>query len=327
MTGPSQGGRVLPCLLPVARSRSRGLCLRGGAASSEELEDDLMGGFAPALSDREVRRVSRAAAIEDLKMEEAAAAEAAMQLEAPGGDTHALSGWNPGSVRDFRAGIMKIDAGGKYLRPLPDKGVLFLEASESDGYMHLLWKRREATSNLRGSETAPAAFQNGTKELDLLLLPDETRVERVLEFNGHRVTAARVYCVSYPDGDAFYFWMQEPSLELDDVLFNRIQHALRPPVYSPDAPDQGWTWESHLLLSASLGLHLRYSVYLLYWYESTNTASSGRGSHTCSCQRRSACTSGTHFAGFTSTKAQILTPEELRLQLQVLSVLVLKYKY
>lgn len=97
----------------------------------------------------------------DIQAEEAAAA-AALRLEAPGGDMGVLTGWNPTVLREFRAGVLQVEGGGKRLCPLADKGVLFLEASESDGFMHLIWKRREDASS---------SSSTSAQDLDLLLLP------------------------------------------------------------------------------------------------------------------------------------------------------------
>jgi hypothetical protein len=162
----------------------------------------------------QINRVARASVMSGIQAEEAAAA-AALQLEAPGGDMGVLLGWDPTVIREFRAGVMEVEGGGKRLRPRADKGVLSLESSESDGFMHLIWRRREPVS-----ASSSASVHT---DLDLLLLPDDTKVERVLEFNGHAVSGARIYSISYSDGDVYYFWMQEPSIEPDDVLFNRIQ--------------------------------------------------------------------------------------------------------
>ena len=231
--------------------------LRGGASQEgEEDSEDALGGIlgkaAPRLSDREVRRVARAAAIDALRREEAAEQEA-LQKELPGGSWKTLAGWNPTALREFRAGVMQVEADGKRLRPLPAKGVLFLEASDADGLTHLMWKPREAA----GPASASFSPASTPSELDLLLLPDDAQMDRVSDFNGHPVTAARIYRLSYSDGDAYYFWMQEPSIEPDDVFFNRVQHVLAPPVYNPDAPNKGWTWESHMAQSVKHGLHLK----------------------------------------------------------------------
>jgi hypothetical protein len=59
----------------------------------------------------------------------------ALKEDAPGTDTDVLEGWNPTALRQFRAGVMQVEAEGKRLTPLPDKGVLFLETSEADGLM------------------------------------------------------------------------------------------------------------------------------------------------------------------------------------------------
>jgi len=105
-----------------------------------------------------------------------------------------------------------------------------------------MWKPREAAVPPSAS-SSPAS---SPRELDLLLLPNDAQMDRASDFNGHPVTAARIYRLSYSDGDAYYFWMQEPSIESDDVFFNRVQHVLAPPVYTPDAPNKGWTWESDI---------------------------------------------------------------------------------
>jgi hypothetical protein len=206
--------------------------------------------LAPQLSDREVRRVSRAAGVAELKAKEKASAVES-GLDPAGADVELLAGWDPSRLRQFRAGVMRVEAEGKRLRPLPDKGVLLLEKSESDGFTHLLWTPREDAVHTSGSGSA-----SSQKAVDLLLLPGDTTISRVTEFSGHPVTGARIYSITYDDGDAYYFWMQEPSIEADDVLFNRINHVLHPPLYASDTPEHGWTWESHILLSVRQGLHL-----------------------------------------------------------------------
>ena len=50
--------------------------------------------------------------------------------------------------------------------------------------------------------------------------------------------------------------MQEPAIEPDEVLFNRVLHALEPPRYDESKAQNGWTWQSHILESVRLGLHL-----------------------------------------------------------------------
>jgi hypothetical protein len=82
---------------------------------------------------------------------------------------------------------------------------------------HLMWNPRDSAPTPATNSAAPAS----APQLDLLLLPGDAAIERVTEFNGHQVTGARVYRVSYSDGAAYYFWMQEPSIETDDVFFNR----------------------------------------------------------------------------------------------------------
>jgi len=126
-------------------------------------------------------------------------------------------------------------AAARQRRPLP-------RGNQSDGRTHLMWKPREAAVPPSAS-SSPAS---SPRELDLLLLPNDAQMDRASDFNGHPVTAARIYRLSYSDGDAYYFWMQEPSIESDDVFFNRVQHVLAPPVYTPDAPNKGWTWESDI---------------------------------------------------------------------------------
>ena len=209
----------------------------------------LASGIAESLSEREVRRVSVAAAIGGLRQKESEQARA-LELTAPGGDTDVLSGWDPSTLRQFRAGRMVVEADGQRLRALPDKGVLYLETSDSDGFIHLMWTPRETatpTGASAGSRASP---------LDLLLMAGDTVFSRVLDFNGHAVTSARVYALTYADGEVFYFWMQEPAIEPDDVLFNRVLHALEPPRYDESKAQNGWTWQSHILESVRLGLHL-----------------------------------------------------------------------
>ena len=211
----------------------------------------LASGIAESLSEREVRRVSVAAAIDGLRQKEGEQARA-MELTAPGGDTDVLSGWDPSTLRQFRAGRMVVEADGQRLRALPDKGVLYLETSDSDGFIHLMWTPRE-TATPTG---AGAGAGSRASPLDLLLMAGDTVFSRVLDFNGHAVTSARVYALTYADGEVFYFWMQEPAIEPDDVLFNRVLHALEPPRYDESKAQNGWTWQSHILESVRLGLHL-----------------------------------------------------------------------
>ena len=50
----------------------------------------------------------------------------------------------------------------------------------------------------------------------------DTKFYRLLEWNGAPVTTARVYVLEYTSvGEKYYFWMQQPDLESDDVLYNR----------------------------------------------------------------------------------------------------------
>ena len=178
--------------------------LRGGTSESDQDSvQDLLNNFAdqlaPSLSDREVRRVARAAALDELRQKEAKSV-AVQEQDSPRGDIDALAGWNPASLREFRSGIMHEEADGKRLRPLPDKGVLFLESSDADGMMHLIWKPRESPP----AASASAGASSPARELDLLLLPGTCRFDRVTEFNGHPITG--VFAIEHTARDTDDEW-------------------------------------------------------------------------------------------------------------------------
>ncbi|EKX39614.1 hypothetical protein GUITHDRAFT_114343 [Guillardia theta CCMP2712] len=142
---------------------------------------------------------------------------------------------------EFKAGKMEEEGG--VLRPLTERGLLTIEQHEDDGMWHLHWTSR-----------VPNRASVG--KLDILLLSGDGWIERLMDWKGEPVTGARIYRVGLNStGRVYYFWMQEASIEVDDVLFNRVDHILNPPTYNESLEGFGWRWTSHLNISLSQGLH------------------------------------------------------------------------
>lgn len=107
---------------------------------------------------------------------------------------------------EFKAGKMELRD--KMVHPIKKKGLVYLRQSD-DNLMHFYWKDR----------------QSGVVEDDLILFPDDCEVKRVKE-----CTTGRVYVLKMKSSDKrMFFWMQEPSSDLDDDHWKKINEMLNSP--------------------------------------------------------------------------------------------------
>ncbi|KJE88610.1 hypothetical protein CAOG_00240 [Capsaspora owczarzaki ATCC 30864] len=105
---------------------------------------------------------------------------------------------------EFRAG--RLTQSGTTVTADPRKGLLYMHVEPTDQLLHFVWKDR------------------GTNAIvdDWIIFPEDAEWKRVPQ-----CTTGRVYLLKFKSSDKrWFFWMQEPKIDKDDELAERINKIL-----------------------------------------------------------------------------------------------------